>query len=142
MAELIRSISKFLDGSTPEGVALIGLGNLGRAILAYFSGRRPNLAIVAAFDSDPHKTGRVIHGCRCYAMDKLDGIVHKDAIKTAILAVPADQAQKVVEAMVRAGIKGILNFAPCHLQLLNKVYVTDMDFTTSLEKVAFFARTT
>ena len=140
VVELIRSIGSFLDGSGSEGVAIVGLGNLGRAILTYFAGRRPNLAIVAVFDNDPHKTGRVIQGCRCYAMSDLDGTVRKAGIATAILAVPANEAQKVAEALVRAGIKGILNFAPCHLRLPKGVYMTNMDFTASLEKVAFFAR--
>ena len=68
--ELIESIGQFLDAPDLQAVALVGVGNLGRAILTYFAGRRPNLKIVAAFDNDPNKAGTVIGGCRCYAMQE------------------------------------------------------------------------
>jgi redox-sensing transcriptional repressor len=66
---LIQSIGSVLDDPEEQKVALVGVGNLGRAILAYFTGRRPNLSIVAAFDRDPNKVNRVIHGCRCYPVE-------------------------------------------------------------------------
>jgi redox-sensing transcriptional repressor len=138
--ELIGSIATFLDAPQGQGVALVGIGNLGRAILTYFSGRRPNLSMVAAFDSDPYKVNRVIHGCRCYPMSELAAIVGRLEIRTAIIAVPATEAQSVAERLIRAGIRGILNFAPVRLHVLGGVYVEDIDMTTSLEKVAYFAR--
>lgn len=138
--ELIGSIATFLDAPQGQGVALVGIGNLGRAILTYFSGRRPNLSMVAAFDSDPYKVNRVIHGCRCYPMAELATIVSRLEIRTAIIAVPATEAQNVTERLIRAGIRGILNFAPVRLHVFGGVYVEDIDMTTSLEKVAYFAR--
>ena len=121
-------------------MALVGVGNLGRAILAYFTGRRPNLAIVAAFDRDEHRVNRVIHGCRCYPADKLEETLAEQEIRTAIIAVPAGEAQKVADRLVRGGVRGILNFAPTPLRVPPAVFVQEMDITTSLEKVAFFAR--
>lgn len=138
--ELISSIATFLDAPQGQGVALVGIGNLGRAILTYFSGRRPNLSMVAAFDSDPYKVNRVIHGCRCYPMAELATVVERLEIRTAIIAVPATEAQAVAERLIRGGIRGILNFAPVRLRVLGGVYVEDIDMTTSLEKVAYFAR--
>ena len=138
--ELTRAIGSYLDASQGQSVALVGVGNLGKAILSYFSGRRPRLSIEAAFDTDPGKINRVVHGCRCYGMSDLERVVQGRGIELGILTVPADQAQGVAENLVRAGVRGILNFAPVRLSLPEDVYVEDIDMTMSLEKVAFFAR--
>ncbi len=138
--ELIKAIGRLLDASDIQEVALVGVGNLGRAILAYFTGRRPNLRIVVAFDKDPAKVDRVIHGCRCFPIEQLQGMVSQRHIDTAIVAVPVDQAQSVADTLVAAGVRGLLNFAPVRLRVPISVFVEDMDLTTSLEKVAFFAR--
>jgi len=138
--EMVESIGQFLDASHGQGVALVGVGNLGRAILAYFAGRRPNLAIVAAFDNDPYKVNRVIHGCHCHGLDDVSRVVREQDIKVAILTVPASVAQAVADSLVSAGVRGILNFAPTRLRVPPHTYVEDIDMTMSLEKVAFFAR--
>ena len=140
VAQLIESLRGFLDAPGGQGVALVGVGNLGKAILSYFAGRRPNLQIVAAFDNDPYKVNRVIHGCRCYAMEHLYEVAHAQGIRLAIITVPAQSAQGVADTLVQAGIRGILNFAPVRLRVPPHVYVEDIDMTVSLEKVAYFAR--
>lgn len=138
--ELIESIGQFLDAARGQGAALIGVGNLGRAILSYFTGRRPNLAIVAAFDSDPYKVDRVIHGCRCYSLEDMSAVVKANDIRVGIITVPAAVAQSVADMLVAAGVRGILNFAPIRLRVPHHTYVEDIDMTMSLEKVAYFAR--
>ncbi|MCE5250964.1 redox-sensing transcriptional repressor Rex [bacterium] len=138
---LIEGIGNFLDTAEGQKVALIGVGNLGRAILAYFSGRRPKLSIVAAFDNDPEKYGRVIQGCRCYPIDQIQKIVQELDIRIATLCVPAGVAQDIADMLVQSGIKGILNFAPVPLHVPRNIYVEDIDLTMSFEKVAYFART-
>jgi redox-sensing transcriptional repressor len=140
VAELMGSISALLDAPVMQGVALVGVGNLGRAILAYFAGRHPNISFVAAFDSDPAKADRVIHGCRCYAMADLAGVIEREEIRTAVIAVPAESAQEVADELAAAGITSILNFAPTSLRVPAGVYVEHNDLTTSIERVAFFAR--
>lgn len=140
VGELIKAIRSFLDAPTPQAIALVGVGNLGKAILAYFAGRRPNLAILAAFDSNPDKTNRVIHGCRCYHIKDLADVFARHDIRVAILAVPAQGAQEVADQVIRAGARGLVNFAPVPLRVPPFVYVEDIDITTSLEKVAYFAR--
>lgn len=137
---LIASISDFLDGRATVGVALVGVGNLGRALLAYFVGRHPRLAIRAAFDVDPGKNGRVIHGCKCFAMEELDPVVRAMDIRLGIITVPADQAQRTATLLCQAGIRGILNFAPVRVWAPSNVYVEHIDVTMGLEKVAYFAR--
>ena len=137
---LIGSIGTFLDAPASEGVALVGVGNLGRAIMAYFTGRHPRLSIVAAFDTDLSKVNRVIHGCRCYPAEEIGKVVSSEKIRVAIITVPAQNAQAVAETLVEAGVRGLLNFAPVPLRVRPDVYVEDIDMTMSLEKVAFFAR--
>jgi len=134
-----QAIGDYLD--RPEGtrVVVVGLGNLGRALVAYFTGRREKLSVVAGFDSDPAKTERVLSGCRIYPMDELRRVADKEAAQVAMLAVPAAQAQAVAEFCVGAGIQGLLNFAPVRLRVPDHVYVLDVDLAVFLEKVAFFS---
>jgi redox-sensing transcriptional repressor len=137
---LIESISNLLDASEPQLVGLVGAGNLGRAIIAYFAGRRPKLQIVAAFDKDPNKTHRLMHGCKCYPIEELPTVFSEKGITIGIITVPAEEAQGIAELLVRAGAKGIMNFAPSALRLPREIHVENMDVTTSLEKLAYFAR--
>lgn len=138
--DLIEQIGLFLDHPAGEPIALIGVGNLGRALLHFFAAHHPKLKIVAAFDDDPFKTGRVIHGCHCYDMGEVQNIIKAKHINVALLTVPADAAQGVAEKLVDAGVSGLLNFAPQRLRLPNHITVEDMDMTTALEKTAFLAR--
>lgn len=137
---LIESLRTFLDHPSGQAAALVGVGNLGKALLTHFTGRRPNLAITAAFDSDPTKANRSINQCRVWSMDRLEEIVAARDIRVAIIAVPPEAAQAVAERLVEAGVRGILNFAPARLRVPEGVYVEDLDMTVSLEKVAYFAR--
>jgi len=138
--ELLASIGRLLDAPEREGIALVGVGNLGRAIMAYFSGRRPKLSIVAGFDNDPGKVGRMIHGCPCYDVREIADVVRRLKIRSAIIAVPASEAQSVAETLIHTGVRGLLNFAPVRLRVQPEVYVEDMDIAVSLEKVAYFSR--
>lgn len=138
--QLLQSIGQFLDASQTQNVALIGVGNLGRALLAYFVGRHPTLSIVGAFDNDSAKANRVIHGCRCYPLDDLKQVVKERDIRLGIIAVPAPEAQAVANLLCQAGVRGLLNFAPLRLWVPEHVYVENLDVTMSLEKVAYFAR--
>ena len=141
IGELVKCIADVLDDPEGHKLALVGVGNLGRAILDYFSGRRPHLTIVAAFDVNPEKTGRHIHGVPCYHMDELEEVVRGQGISSAVVSVPAAHAQKVADALVAAGIRGILTFTPAPMRVPPNVYLEEVDITTSLEKVAYYAST-
>jgi redox-sensing transcriptional repressor len=95
---------------------------------------------VAAFDNDPGKANRVIHGCRCYPIDDLQQVVRERDIRLGVIAVPAPEAQPVANLLCQAGVRGLLNFAPLRLWVPEHVYVENLDVTMSLEKVAYFAR--
>jgi redox-sensing transcriptional repressor len=138
--KLTEGIGNFLDDPKGQGAALVGVGNLGRAILTYFPGRRPKLNIVAAFDTDSAVTGHLVHGCYCHPVENLPRIIRSQGIRIGIITVPAEEAQKIADVLVEAGVQGILNFAPVALRVPPGIYVEQNDITTSLEKVAFFAR--
>lgn len=138
--QLTDAIGRFLDNPEVEKVALVGVGNLGRALLQFFASHHPKIKIVAAFEMDPLKAGRVINGCRCYEVDEMDAIIRKMDIRVAILAVPSSAAQSTARMLEKAGVRGILNFVPEPLRLHPDITVENMDMTMALEKVAYFAR--
>ena len=140
VAGLSSALATFLDRPGGMGAALVGVGNLGRALMAYFVGRRPNLSIQAAFDSDPDRVDRVIHGCRCHGVESLERVVTELGLRVGIIAVPAPSAQAVADRLVASGVRGLVNFAPVRLWVPAGIYVEDLDMALSLEKVAFFAR--
>lgn len=137
---LIDTISAIIDSEEGMNVAIIGIGNLGRALAAYFKGKRSKLNLVASFDNDPQKINKVISGVKCYPYQDLDKIVKELNIEVAILTVPADFVREIAEETVRYGIKGILNFTTVPLNVPSGVYLEEYDMITSIEKVAYFVK--
>lgn len=142
VAALEERLGAFLDPPAQQKVALAGVGNLGRALFAYFLGRRPLIEIVAAFDVEPSKINRVVSGCPSYHISEAPQVVPAMGIDVAIIAVPAAAAQTVADLLVEAGVKSFLNFADVPLRVSSDVFVEHIDIGVSLEKVAFFARRT
>lgn len=138
--DLAASIGSVIDGEEPAKVGLVGMGNLGRAIVAFLRGRRSALRVVATFDIDPAKTGRMISGSRCYQQQKIEEVVKDLGITVAILTVPPEAAQSIADRLVSADVRGILNYAPVPLRVPDWVYLENRDVTAALEKVAYFAR--
>jgi len=139
--ELIDVIGEILDSGKGLNVAVIGMGNLGRAITTYFLGKRSRLNIIASFDVDPNKIDRVISGVKCYPLGRIEEVVKSNRISIAIVTVPSDSAAEVTELLVDAGIRGILNFTTVPLKVPEHVYLDEYDMITSLEKVAYFVKT-
>lgn len=138
--QLIERIGTVLDAPDGENVALVGIGNLGRAVLTYLAGRRPNLTVAAAFDIDPQKINHAFRGCPCWSVEQIPRVVRERGIRVGIIAVPAANAQAIAEALVAAGVRGLLNFAPVRLHVPDNVFTVDMDISMSLETAAYFAR--
>jgi redox-sensing transcriptional repressor len=137
---LLGNLADFLDTPGGEQVILIGLGNLGRALIPFFEAHHPNQNVVAAIDSDPKKAGRVIAGVRCYPTEELEAVVKKENAVLALLAVPNASAQQTVDRLVASGVRGILNFVPVPLKVPAHVKVENIDMTMSLEKLAYLVR--
>lgn len=136
----VESISALLDGGSRQDVALVGVGNLGRAVLQHFVAASPSAAIVVAFDVDPALVGTSVRGCRVVDAAAMETLVRDLGIEIAVLTVPAASAQDTADALVRAGVKSIISFAPVPLQLPAGIFVEYMDVTAALESAAYFAR--
>jgi redox-sensing transcriptional repressor len=136
----LDSIATFLDGSGRQEVALVGVGNLGRAVLQHFSHASPSVSIVAAFDKDPALIGFTVQHCRVLDAARMEELVRELGIEIAVLTVPAQSAQDTGDALVRAGVKSIISFAPVPLHLPTHVFVEYMDVTAALDSAAYFAR--
>jgi redox-sensing transcriptional repressor len=139
--ELIDLIGEIIDSEDIIKVCVIGVGNLGRSIINYFSGKRTKLSIAAAFDSNVEKVGKKYSGVTCHHIDVLAEIIRQEGITIGIITVPADQGQLTADRLVKAGIIGILNYAPKSVSVPKDVYLEEYDMITSLEKVAFYVKT-
>jgi redox-sensing transcriptional repressor len=138
--ELIDLIGEIIDSENGQNVAVVGAGNLGRAIISYFKGKRSKLSIVAAFDINTEKVDKNFGGVLCYHFDDLEKIIEREKISIVILTVPPTEAVKVTEILVNTGIKGILNFTTAPLNVAEEIFLEEYDMITSLEKVAYFVK--
>lgn len=138
--ELIDTIGFIIDSEASMNVAIIGIGNLGRAVAGYFKGKRSKLNLVASFDNDQQKVNKVISGVKCYPYTDFERLAKELDIRIAILTVPPDFAREIAEEMVRFGIKGILNFTTIPLNVPSGIYLEEYDMITSIEKVAYFVK--
>lgn len=138
--DLIGVIGDIIDPADILNLAVLGYGNLGRAISSYLLNKRPKLRIVAAFDIDPKKIGAASSVVECFSVDRLREIIAGRGISVALLTVPADAAQQMAKALISSGIKGILNFTTVNLSVPAEIYLEEYDMITSLEKVAYFVK--
>ena len=135
--ELISAIKRILGTHQEWPVALIGCGNLGRALLGYRGFGHQGFKVVAAFDNDVEKVGAQIEGIPVFHLDSLNEKVRELSIRLAIVAVPANSAQGVAERLVAAGIEGVLNFAPVTLSCAKHLPTVGVDLAMELEQLAF-----
>jgi redox-sensing transcriptional repressor len=135
--ELIAQIRHILGTDRQWTVTMVGVGNMGRALLRYKGFAAQGFQIVAAFDVDPRITGLKIEGIPVYGQDHMLEIVRRQQIQLGMITVPATQAQQVADELVAAGILGIVNFAPVTLSLPVDVPLVGVDLTTELEQLAF-----
>ncbi|OFX26886.1 MAG: DNA-binding protein [Bacteroidetes bacterium GWA2_31_9b] len=137
---LIDVIANIIDTEEGLNAAIIGVGNLGKAITTYLNGKRTKLRIIAAFDTDPEKTNRVIAGIKCYPMSEINKIIKEQDIRIGIITVPPEDAPSVSEILVSSGIKGVLNYTSTPINVPKNIYLEEYDMITSIEKVAYFVK--
>jgi redox-sensing transcriptional repressor len=135
--KLARGIKKTLRLDVIRRAALVGVGDLGSALLAYPGFRLYGLDIVAAFDIDPTKVGEVVNGIEIESAAKIDTLRRRE-ITLAIVAVPRAAAQATVDQLVAAGVRGILNFAPSKLVAPKRVKVITLDIAMELARLPYY----
>lgn len=136
----LASIKRFLAGASRQDIALVGVGRLGRALLAHFSEYRPMLHITAGFDIDPEVCGTSINGCPIYSIADLGKIVSTRGIRVGIITVPPAMAQEVATALVDSGVLSLVTFTAAALHVPDDVFVDYVDITSALESAAYFAQ--
>jgi redox-sensing transcriptional repressor len=139
--QLAEMISNLLGTSSLQPVILVGVGNLGAALLTYKGFEEEGFEVVAAFDADPEAAKRRAKRTKfkeIHPMAKLPEVAQTLAIRMAIVAVPGVAAQEVANQLVNAGIAGILNFCPIVLQVPEEVTVNNVNLAIELENLSYF----
>lgn len=136
---LLTFFRKTLDQDEITKVILIGVGNLGTAFLNYNFTKSNNTKIEMAFDIEQEKVGQQIGSVPIYHLDSLEEMVD-ESIEIAILTVPAHAAQTITDKLVKAGVKGFLNFTPARLNVPEGVRIHHIDLSVELQSLAYFLK--
>jgi redox-sensing transcriptional repressor len=138
VSELSRMISDELGTTSLQPVILVGVGNLGLALLSYRGFEKEGFELVAAFDAEPKRRRDKKISQSIFGMDELAGFVRNVGVKMAILTVPAAAAQEVANHLIQTGITGILNFSPIVLSVPEEVMVNNVNLAIELENLSYF----
>lgn len=136
--ELKTALEKILGKNKTWNVAVVGIGHLGRALLAYPGFQEHRLNIVAAFDSDARKIDKQIGEVVIHSIDAMSSVIKDKKVSIGILAVPAKEAQVVANKLINSGVTCILNFAPTSLTVSDNIKVKDVDLSRELETLSYF----
>ncbi|MCD4734744.1 MAG: redox-sensing transcriptional repressor Rex, partial [Bacteroidales bacterium] len=136
ITDLVKLIGQILDTDEGQKIAIVGMGNLGKAMIHYLHEKRSKLKIVAAFDINPEKINNIYVGVQCFHISRLDKIIREENISIGIITTPPEVAPKMASLLINAGIKGILNYTPKHLNVPDDIYLEEYDMITSFEKVS------
>ena len=135
--KLIKQIKKNLKLNVDHKVVLVGAGNLGRAILAYPGFKIYGFDIVAVYDNDLQKIGKEVENVTVEDVSNLTSL-KKRKIDLGIIAVSREAAQKIADTLVKADIRGILNFSPCHISVPKKVKVITIDIAMDIARLPYY----
>lgn len=135
---LMNFFAKTLNDDELTNVALVGVGNLGSALLKYKFHQSNSIRISCAFDVNKEIVGRIVDGIPVYPMDDIVEQIKIQQIEVAILTLPAERSQDVVSMLAEAGIKGILNFTAARLSAPKHVLIQNVDLTNELQTLIYF----
>jgi redox-sensing transcriptional repressor len=127
---LITAIEHFLGWDEIQDAVLVGVGNLGSALMGYPELRSHGLRMVAAFDINPEKIGQSVHGVPVYPVDSMDSTIKSLGVRLALLTVPNTEAQKSADIVIGAGITAIWNFTKVKLKVPDEVIVEKEDISS------------
>ncbi|MCU0571817.1 MAG: redox-sensing transcriptional repressor Rex [Syntrophobacteraceae bacterium] len=138
VSDLVNQIKEILGLNRPWNLAMIGLGNLGSALIRHGNFIKHGYIFTAAFDTDPQKVGkRLPNGLTINHVDELEEVIKEREVHIGIIATTASAAQSVANQLVLGGINGILNFAPVQIQVPDCCHVENVDFTIKLDAIAY-----
>ncbi len=135
---LRKQITKILGLDKKHCVGIIGSGRLGAALADYYGFAQSNFTVVALFDADCEKIGQKVGNVEIFDIKNFAEVVGKYKIDVAVIAVPAEFAQEVLEQITNSGIKAVMNFAPTPLRGIGDVKIKSVDLTISLESLSYF----
>jgi redox-sensing transcriptional repressor len=138
--ELVLAIRRVLGIDRDWRVVLVGVGNLARALLRYRGFQQRGFRIVALFDSEAAKVGQAVDGLVVRPPEAMAEVIAATGAELGVVAVPSEAAQGVADALVAAGVRGVLNFAPVVLRLPETVSLVSVDLTVQLEQLAFLVQ--
>lgn len=137
VAGLVGALRRALGTDGKWNTILIGLGNLGSALVRYRGFEQQGFVLQAIFEENPDKVGNQIGGVSVYSIDELEKRVPMLDIQMAILAVPAEPAPAIAQRLANLGVAGILNFAPVSLPMNETMCTVDVDLAIELQRLAF-----
>jgi redox-sensing transcriptional repressor len=135
--ELLPEIRKILGLDKVWRLGLVGAGNLGSALLRHAEFVEGSYTFVAAFDRKPKRIGATIGGVEISPLEAMNRVIKKTGVEIGVIAVKPAWAQKAADMLIKAGVKGIMNFAPVHLQCPSQVAVENIDFGLRLEHLFY-----
>jgi redox-sensing transcriptional repressor len=135
--KLAKEIKRILKLNVDQRAALVGVGNLGMAILAFPGFHIYGLNICAAFDINQKKIGKTINNVTIESTSRLSTIKQRK-IKLAVIAVPRNAAQETADVLLKAGVRGILNFSPCYLVVPKRVKVITIDIAMDMARLPYY----
>jgi redox-sensing transcriptional repressor len=135
--ELLSEIRKILGLDKQWRLGLVGVGNLGSALLRHAQFMNQRYTFVAAFDRKPKRIGATIGGVEIAPLEAINRVVKETGVEIGVIAVKPAWAQKAADRLVKAGVRGILNFCPIQLQCPAHVFVENVDFSLRLEVLCF-----
>ncbi len=138
--ELIKLTGRTIDSEQGHNVAIIGMGNLGRAVTRFIIKNQVKMNIVAGFDIDPTKINEEVDGVPCYHISTIRSYIKDLSVDIGVLTTSSEAAQNITNLLVDSGVRGLLNFTSVHLDVPQNVYLKDYDIITSLEEIGFFIK--
>ena len=136
--ELRKHLTKILGLDKRHCVGIVGAGRLGTALADYYGFAQSNFTVAALFDADRKKIGQKVGEVEIFDIKEFSEVVKKAKIDVAVLAIPAEFAQEILENITEAGIKAVMNFAPIPLRAKGDVKIKNVDLTISLESLSYF----
>lgn len=135
---LVQRLSELLGLDRLHRLVIVGMGNLGSALAQYLGFNSGAFRVVAGVDRDPVKVGRRVGDIVVEPADDLDRVIAENDVEIGVLCVPAASAQERYDALVAAGIKGVINFSPTRVRAVPEAPLKDVDLRINLEELAYF----